>query len=344
MKMVKPFVFCVAAFLPLNAALAKAEYAVSIQEYFFSPDEVRDTQDRGFGTDLTISVPFQENTAFEWRLFGTWIDDKGTLSRDAYRYGLGLDLRHDLGDPDQISPYLVGGIGVVRNEVLGKGDDSGLTANLGVGWMSKEVSASGVRLRGDLRGVYDDFLDGTFDWRAGLGVYIPLRKPTERLVEVEKVVYKEAPVAEPLQAPADADDDGVADQQDACPNTLGGTTVDRTGCAFGLRDIKGVTFMTNSAHLTPNAKQVLDHVSRALFGQPDIQVQILGHTDYVGSEQANKKLSQDRALAVRDYLIQRGIAAERMRLGAFGEARPAADNSSPSGREMNRRVELRISL
>lgn len=345
MKILNLIGVVILGWMTMGAVYAAAEKSISFQEYYFEPDSDRPTQGRGFGTDLTISWPLQHSWVLETRLIGTWIDDRGNYRRDAYRVGAGIDFRYDMGDPDTLSPYLIGGVGVVRNLLIPEDDETGATANLGVGWMSGPINEYGIRLRGDLRVVYDDFADGMVDWRAGMGVQIPLRKPQERVVEVpvEKIVFKEkTQPARPIIQ--DADGDGVADQQDACPNTLTGAVVDKTGCAYGLREIKGVTFLTDSAHLTPNARQVLDHVVRALRGQPNIQVQVLGYTDAVGATAYNQRLSERRALAVRDYLISQGIQPQRLRTGAFGESRPAADNASKEGRELNRRVEIRIAL
>jgi len=73
-----------------------------------------------------------------------------------------------------------------------------------------------------------------------------------------------------------------------------------------------------------------------------MRVSIEGHTDNVGGESANMRLSQKRAEAVRDYLVSQGIASDRMTDKGFGKADPVASNETADGRAQNRRVELKV--
>ena len=79
-----------------------------------------------------------------------------------------------------------------------------------------------------------------------------------------------------------------------------------------------------------------------LYKNPDVRVEVAGHTDDQGSAGYNQGLSERRAKTVRDYLIKLGIAEERLTWRGYGEAEPIADNSTGDGREQNRRVVLRI--
>jgi len=81
-------------------------------------------------------------------------------------------------------------------------------------------------------------------------------------------------------------------------------------------------------------------VAESLIDWPEIRVEVGGHTDSQGDAGYNQKLSEGRARAVRDYLIRRGVAADRLVARGYGENRPIADNATEMGREMNRRVEL----
>jgi outer membrane protein OmpA-like peptidoglycan-associated protein len=101
-----------------------------------------------------------------------------------------------------------------------------------------------------------------------------------------------------------------------------------------------VTFATNQARLTPNAKQVLEIVGQSLKEHPDAHVEVAGYTDSTGSTTRNAKLSQARAQAVRAYLIQLGVPAEQVTAKGYGPANPIAPNDTPDGRAKNRRVEL----
>ncbi|RMH60392.1 MAG: OmpA family protein [Zetaproteobacteria bacterium] len=104
--------------------------------------------------------------------------------------------------------------------------------------------------------------------------------------------------------------------------------------------LKPVHFAVDSAELDATARTILDHAVDTLRHKSFLHVVIAGHTDSVGSEPYNEKLSLKRAQRVRDYLVQHGIAAARLSTKAFGETRPVADNATADGRAKNRRVEL----
>lgn len=104
-----------------------------------------------------------------------------------------------------------------------------------------------------------------------------------------------------------------------------------------------VQFETGSSTLLSASNELLDQVAKILADHPEIiKVRVEGHTDSVGSNSKNQKLSQARAEAVRVYLEGAGIAADRMVAKGFGEAKPIADNKTPEGRDQNRRVEITI--
>ena len=106
-----------------------------------------------------------------------------------------------------------------------------------------------------------------------------------------------------------------------------------------------VLFAFNKAELLPSAARVLDDVATALKAekQTNRTLTVIGHTDSVGTDAANQALSQARAQAVRNYLISRGVAENRIRALGRGESQPVAKNDSAENRAQNRRVELVIS-
>lgn len=105
----------------------------------------------------------------------------------------------------------------------------------------------------------------------------------------------------------------------------------------------GVLFVTNKSDLLPSAQIKLNEVADALIKQdPDSKIVVEGHTDSQGSPAHNEALSQRRAQAVRDYLVSRGIASDRITSQGLGLTRPVADNGSAEGRSNNRRVEIVI--
>jgi outer membrane protein OmpA-like peptidoglycan-associated protein len=139
----------------------------------------------------------------------------------------------------------------------------------------------------------------------------------------------------------DSDHDGVADPGDLCSGTGAGRTVDRTGCAIGEEIVlEGVAFAWNSSELTPESRRLLDGLATRLNNHPDLYFEVAGHTDSTGSAEANRMLSTRRAEAVRDYLLTKGVSADRLVAVGYGEQRPIADNNDQTGRALNRRVSL----
>ncbi|MEP0547778.1 MAG: OmpA family protein [Rhodothermales bacterium] len=103
----------------------------------------------------------------------------------------------------------------------------------------------------------------------------------------------------------------------------------------------GVLFDTGSDRIKPESTPTLDDIAETLRQYGDLRLRIEGHTDNAGSADANRQLSERRAAAVRDYLVQReGIDASRLESAGLGQTAPAADNATPEGRQTNRRVEL----
>lgn len=143
----------------------------------------------------------------------------------------------------------------------------------------------------------------------------------------------------------DSDKDKVADGIDQCPNTLQGVEVDTVGCPLQKKqDLnllkKGINFEFGSAKLTTASYPTLDDIVALMKEFPDANLEVQGHTDIVGTEEYNQKLSEDRAHSVTDYLQSKGIDSTRLRAKGFGTKMPIADNETDEGRAKNRRVEL----
>ena len=103
-----------------------------------------------------------------------------------------------------------------------------------------------------------------------------------------------------------------------------------------------VSFDVGRYAIKPNMRPVLDRLASTLNQHPVTTVTIVGHTDSTGSDAVNDPLSINRAASTRDYLVQRGVSAQRIAIDGRGSRQPVADNSTASGRAMNRRVEIFI--
>jgi OmpA-OmpF porin, OOP family len=155
----------------------------------------------------------------------------------------------------------------------------------------------------------------------------------------------DTPKGTPVNAvgcPLDSDGDGVIDSMDQCPNTPKGDRVDVHGCT--IKDeikLPRVNFMTDSAVLLPESREVLDDAVAALKKYPELVVEVRGHTDSRGSAKHNVLLSQRRAESVEAYLKEHGVTNTLTAKG-YGEKLPIADNKTEEGRLENRRVSLKI--
>jgi iron complex outermembrane receptor protein len=142
--------------------------------------------------------------------------------------------------------------------------------------------------------------------------------------------------------PLDSDHDGVPDYLDKCPGTPAGMKVDANGCEIEEMVLKGVNFETDSAKLLPGSTATLDEVVGLLKRRPGADAEIDGYTDAAGSAAHNLKLSERRATAVKEYLVDHGIPAGTLTARGFGAANPVANNATKEGRAENRRVTLKF--
>lgn len=321
--------------------------AVGIQDF--------DTE-RGLDDETTYSIGgeyrYNDNWATELRLLDSSPDGhKNNSLNDTDVNQYYLDALYYLKPMTaKWQPFAVLGLG--HAEFDSKSSDSKETqANAGFG--VRYGLNDNWSVRGDLRGIYG-IDDGTWDSLVNLGISYAFGSSQSEPVD------------------GDSDNDGVADSRDSCPNTPAGAVVDNNGCALdsdgdGVADYKdqclntpqgrkvddkgcklplvrdismelSVNFATNSAVVSGNIQNV-DQVVKFMKAYPEVPVEISGHTDDTGSAAYNKKLSQRRADAVRNALINDyGIAANRLTAVGFGEEQPIADNSSADGRKANRRV------
>jgi OmpA-OmpF porin, OOP family len=106
--------------------------------------------------------------------------------------------------------------------------------------------------------------------------------------------------------------------------------------------LNNLQFDTGKSTIKTISFSILDNVAELMLLKPTLKIEIAGHTDSDGDDAANLVLSQQRADAVKQYLIKKGIAASRMTAKGYGELRPVADNTSATGKQQNRRTEIRV--
>lgn len=141
----------------------------------------------------------------------------------------------------------------------------------------------------------------------------------------------------------DSDGDGVLEHLDRCPNTPEGEEVDENGCIImqARVTLDGVRFAFDSADILPESERTLRRGLQILLDNPDVRVEIAGHTDDVGSRAYNNRLSRQRAEAVKRWLVDHGIDAARLETRGYGSSEPVASNDTEEGKAQNRRIEFR---
>ncbi len=146
----------------------------------------------------------------------------------------------------------------------------------------------------------------------------------------------------------DADGDGVLDKDDKCPEVKG--TVANNGCPEVTEEVqktlneyaKTILFDTGKSSIKAQSEAVLGDIIGILKEYPTAKFTVEGHTDSVGSEKLNQRLSDSRANSVKEYLVKNGIDAFRLSALGYGEAKPIDSNKTRAGRANNRRVEINL--
>lgn len=148
----------------------------------------------------------------------------------------------------------------------------------------------------------------------------------------------------------DTDGDGIPDNLDECPNEAG--PKGNNGCPIPVEPVvaippfsfntESVEFKSASADITPDSRKTLNEIFDVMQKHPEARFTIFGYTDNTGPAAFNLSLSKDRANAVKDYLVSRGIDSSRLEADGFGEDDPIATNDTQEGRKENRRVEIKL--
>jgi outer membrane protein OmpA-like peptidoglycan-associated protein len=189
--------------------------------------------------------------------------------------------------------------------------------------------------------LYDDHAENRLDGDLYMLSFVARfggERPAPAAVVPPPVARVEPPPPPAPPPPADADGDGVNDLQDKCPATPRGKGVDVNGCSCDFT--VQVHFKSNSTDITGADAIMLDSLADQVRNLPTLSGELAGHTDSQGSEAYNTDLSRRRALAARDHIASRGINVSQLAIAGYGESQPVADNTTPEGREQNRRVVL----
>jgi OOP family OmpA-OmpF porin len=283
----------------------------------------------------------------------------------------------------QWRPYVMVGLGALRHAAYSgfllkdqgfneNGWDPMATIGAGIQWNLSERLA----LRGELAARYDHDNNTENNLAESLGYVGPGPGQlhgtksgfTDGIASVGLVYnFGVAPPPPPPPPPAapppapdchalDDDHDGVNNCDDRCPDTAAGTVVGPDGCPQKVViDLRGVNFKfdrpkTGEHNIEPTLQlptadsiAILDQAIDALKRYPEIKVELDGHTDSVGTDAYNQKLSERRAQIVYDYLTSHGIDASRITaVKGFGETMPIDTNATKEGRARNRRTELKV--
>ncbi|MGQ0586661.1 MAG: OmpA family protein [Gammaproteobacteria bacterium] len=324
------------------------------------PDSARQAKD-GLNLQLVIGKVLAESVAVEGNLFATTFDADMAGGADHELTGVGVDLT--LGTPDYGYPLFLLGAGMVQQDIGGVGK-SETYGELGVGaYLPWHFGGELWRVEARYHLVMtdhpalpgDDLVD---DLRLNIGVLFafgreaPVREPEpepESLppapVAAPVAVLPEpvlAPPVVPVTAPADEDGDGVPDGEDSCPRTVHGAKVDAKGCVVPTDIVlRGAYFGSGSASLTARGYELLHSVAAALKADPEMRLEIEGHTDSTGPADKNMQLSQQRADVVREVLVSLGVDSRRLVAKGYGETRLLNRDRTVEERAQNRRVQFR---
>jgi len=343
---------------------------------------IQDSQ-RGTDNTPLIGVGFGKAISPKWSLDAELNYQNPQLKQDRDKKwsqrGASLDLRrHFTNGSRKWNPYLLFGVGMqkVEEETLSSSDkrsDSSQSAKVGLGVQSKPAhQRSAVRAEVAYRRDFDDNSskskaaggnkDAFGDVLASVSLVLPLGAPPATPATYTgpapqppaqgTLPPSQWAVSTPVVAPvvpncADLDDDGdgVNNCDDHCPDSPPNQFTGPDGCPTQRAvDFRGVHFDFNRDILNADAAAVLDEAAEILKRYPGLQVEVVGHTDAIGNNAVNQRLSERRARTVYNYLVNKGIDRSRL-VGpiGYGKTQPIASNDTRAGRAQNRRTELIIS-
>ncbi|MBK8574548.1 MAG: OmpA family protein [Elusimicrobia bacterium] len=250
---------------------------------------------------------------------------------------------------EKITPIATIGIGGADLHGFGSSDgksQSAFAVQGGLGFEYFPVSMFSVGVLGRVHYVLNESMNDRVEATAytlGLMANVFWGGEKEVTIKIAAPVLEEVPLM--IQPPMDTDGDEVLDSDDKCPDTPAGSLVNEEGCPVVKVSVSlDVKFVSGKSALAPGTDEQLKKVSAFMQKHSDTTIVIEGHSDNVGGAAMNKKLSQQRADAVRKELVEKfGIAADRITAKGFGLEAPIADNATAEGRAANRRVVATLS-
>ena len=232
-----------------------------------------------------------------------------------------------------VSLYTLIGAGVEIFDNEANGNEDGLFGNYGAG--IKYKIADQFALKFDVRHLIEaDHGDNNLLYNIGFAV------PFGEVAKAAPVVEKAAPVVvapAPVETPKDSDADGVIDSLDECPNTMAKAKVDSVGCMTLVN--LNINFDTNKSDIKDSYNSRIADFAKMMKANPKLKASIEAHTDSVGSDAYNQKLSERRATSAVKALTDLGVETTRIKAIGYGETKPTASNETVEGRAENRRVE-----
>ncbi|MBY0540781.1 MAG: OmpA family protein [Campylobacterales bacterium] len=236
-----------------------------------------------------------------------------------------------------VSLYTLIGAGVEIFDNEGNGNEDGLFGNYGAG--IKYKIADQFALKFDVKHLIEaDHGDNNLLYNVGFAV------PFGEVAKAAPVVEKKAPVVvAPVvaAAPKDSDADGVIDELDECPNTMAKAKVDSVGCMTLVN--LNINFDTNKSDIKDSYNSRIAEFAKMMNANPKLKATIGAHTDSVGSDAYNQKLSERRAASTVEALKALKVDASKIKAVGYGETKPVASNDTVEGRAENRRVEATMS-
>ncbi len=263
-----------------------------------------------------------------------------------------------------IVPYVAAGLGGITLDPDNGSSETDFLVNYGAG--VKLFVTENVAIRGDVRHLYVfDDPDNNLLFSAGLLYQLggvepapmvraaaPMDSDNDGVLDsddrcpgtpqgtpVDRFGCPEKPAPAATAVVTDSDGDGVPDSRDACPGTPRGVIVDDKGCTLSMEI--HIEFPFDSAEIPATYKDELKKAAQFIQENPAPKILVAGHTDSIGEAEYNQKLSERRAAAVRQYLIDNyNISRDKLVARGYGESRPIATNETSAGRQQNRRTEI----